>query len=105
MDFAKDIYDKNKYRYSRRDLVVIMTVEDGDIRFFSSTDNHEVAFNPNSENATVFSNIEIATMVLNDIGLTEGHSYVIPLAALQILAGIDGGVSPTNPIYQLPTTS
>lgn len=108
MAFNASIFEINKYRYPRGDLFVIMTVEQGVVKYLAA-DEHikEGKFIPDSRAALVFDGFSLANRVFDDMGfnplLTQEpkQCYIVPLAAIQILTGIDGGITPTHSVVSL----
>lgn len=102
MKFDANIFELNQYRYPRSDLFVIMTVEQGLIKYLSTEDGREGKFKPDSESALVFDGFNLASKVHDDMQLGDsGHHYIVPLAAIQILTGVCGGVTPTHTVVSL----
>ena len=98
--FDKCIYEENKGRYPQSELVVIMTIKSNEVQYLSLHDQRdEPLFMSNSEYALLFDGFELAKEILSEMGLADQSCYIVPLAAVQILRGVMGGVAPTNTVY------
>jgi len=94
--FNESVYRENELRYPSHDLYVFMFVEEGKIQYFSQGLDGVVVFVESSEEALVFDGFETANRVFADLELEDKKVYITPLAAIQIMTGVCGGIAPKN---------
>ncbi len=98
MSFDSSVFEINKHRYPRSDLFVVMTVDNSNVQFLTTEDGIHAAITKNSNEAFVFDGYDVALKFVMALEVEDQHYYIVPLAAVQILTGIEGGVTPTHKV-------